>query len=164
MSAVFRQLLSTTLVLAMSSSTLVRSEQPRSAPPASSALGAISTPTEWKSREFRVSDYSDTRLLSALENGTRLENRKVTLVGVLSVDFEDTRLYLTKEAYGYLIDSSAINLSLTDVQIRACQKMQGKYVAVSGILIQDPASRLVGSVRLTMIQRIVIDAPSMPRR
>jgi hypothetical protein len=91
-------------------------------------------------------------------------NHKVTVVGVLSVEFEDVNLYLTKESYGYLNLSNAIALNLTTVQVSAIKAMQGKYVEVSGKVVADPSARLNGSVRIEEIARVSLGGPLVPRR
>jgi hypothetical protein len=118
---------------------------------------------EWFSPEYRNSEYPLIRLLTLLVNGQSLIGSKVMVVGVLSLEFEDTRLYLTKDSYTYHNIGNAIYLSLTPEQVAASKAMQGQYVEVSGTVVADRAAAIGGSVRLEQVKRVALGGPLLPR-
>lgn len=118
---------------------------------------------EWVSENYRNRDYPLVRLITLLVDGSALIDHKVTVVGVLSVEFEDTKLYLTKDSYGYFDTSNALALTLTSAQVSATKAMQGRYVEVSGMVAADPSAMTNGSMRIVEIVRVALRGPQTPR-
>jgi hypothetical protein len=119
---------------------------------------------EWRAPQFRPNDYPTVRLITLLVNGQSLINQKVTVTGVLSLEFEDTNLYLSKEAYRYLNTGNALSLTMTPSQQAASKGLQGQYAEISGTIAADPAALIRGSIRITSITRIALGGPIEPRR
>lgn len=103
------------------------------------------------------------RLVAVLVNGQQFLGRRVTVVGVLSVEFEDVNLYLSEDAYRYSDTSNSIGLTLTPAQLSALKSVQGRYIAISGAITSDSASKVSGSVRVGDIARVAMGGPSLPR-
>jgi hypothetical protein len=131
---------------------------------AEKAVQQESSRFEWVSKDYRNAAYPLTRLINLLVKGSSLIDRKVTVVGVLSVEFEDVNLYLTKEAYAYLNVSNAVALNLTTAQVSAIKAKQGQYVEVSGKVVADPSARVDASVRIEEITRVALGGPMVPRQ
>ena len=120
-------------------------------------------PFEWRSTNYKSGAYPSVRLLALLVDGRALLNRNVTVVGVLSIAHEDTRLYLSKEDYGFYNTSNSIYLSL-GTQESALKSLQGRYVQISGKIVEDGSSLFPNGVRISDVARVVLGGPLRPRQ
>lgn len=95
---------------------------------------------------------SVTTLLQLLTNPLPYDQRRIRVTGVLSVEFEDNRLYFSKEFFEAFYPQYAIDLRLPSGAVKASNRFQGKYVAVEGTFRVDSASRNHGIMEVTSLE------------
>jgi len=71
-------------------------------------------------------------LLQLLTNPVPYDQRYIQLMGVLSVDFEDNRLYFSKEFFDAFYPEYAVEIKLPSGALAASTRFQGKYVVLAG--------------------------------
>jgi hypothetical protein len=130
---------------------------------ATHAADSQSNRFEWRAAEYRGGAYVPARLLNLLVTGKALLGANVSVSGVLSLDFEDTRLYLTKEDYEFYNTANSIHLTLTKEQVGASAHLQGTYVEVSGRVVEDGSEPFPNSVGITDVKRLILQGPLKPR-
>lgn len=64
--------------------------------------------------------------------------KEIQVSGYLSVEFEDTRLYLNCASYRYLESTNSITVSLDDDSYEKLKKLQGSYVSAVGRFQSSP--------------------------
>jgi len=131
--------------------------------PAETSVGTRSKGA-WEATGFFVQDYPEARLLAVLVTPERYIGKKVTLTGVLSLDFEDRRLYLSKDEYAHALFSNALSLQMTDALERDLKFAHGKYAEVSGRLIKETTGIRGPSAIMVDIRRVLVVESVEPRR
>lgn len=100
--------------------------------------------------------YSNERLIALIADGSRFLGKQVTITGVLSVEFEDERLYLSREHYLHLITDNSIRVDLPKLDDKLARCLQGQYVNIYGTIARDEASAGTGSVIMMDLRRIAV--------
>jgi hypothetical protein len=113
----------------------------------------------WSSeRSYNVSAMRTT-VLQLMTTPTPFDGRTVRVVGVLSVEFEDHRLYFSKEFYDAFLPQYAIELRLPKGAEAASTQFQGKYVLVEGTFRIESGTASNGLIEVTSLE-----AAEEPRR
>jgi hypothetical protein len=97
------------------------------------------------------SSATNVTLLQLLTNPVAYAERYIAVRGVLSVDREDKRLYLSKEFFDAFFPEYAIEIELPAGAAAASTKYQGKYVTLQGTF----------SVRTTQFSQGVLHVTSL---
>lgn len=93
-------------------------------------------------------------MVAVLANPDQFDGKKVTLSGVLSLEFEDVSLYRDRDAYEYVSVTDGFILELSEEQVESAKGWQGQRVVVTGRFHRD---RFWGSFpgRLRDIERVI---------
>lgn len=122
-------------------------------------LPIIASPAEvkvsasgWSSERSHDAPAMRTTLMQLLSNPVPLDRHAVRVIGVLSVDFEDHRLYFSKEFYDAFLPQYAIELRLPSGAAAASKRFQGKYVVVEGTFKAQVDAMSSGAIEVTSLE------------
>jgi hypothetical protein len=105
-------------------------------PPIASAAEPLSeTNAGWSVSSSFDAPPTEVTLLQLLTNPSPYNGRYVQVMGVLSVEFEDNRLYFSKEFYDVFYPQYAIDIRLPKKALAASRRFQGKYVMLQGTFV-----------------------------
>jgi hypothetical protein len=90
--------------------------------------------------------------MQLLSNPVSLDRRAVRVIGVLSVEFEDHRLYFSKEFYEAFFPQYAIELRLPSGAVAPSKRFQGKYVVVEGTFRAQVDAMSNGAIEVTSLE------------
>lgn len=100
----------------------------------------------WSIKHIMAPPTEITSVISLIAAPEKYDRKPVRVRGVLSVDFEDERLYLNQEFYEALASEYAIDLEIPRDALMASKKMHGQYVLLDGIFVRER-----GGDRITVV-------------
>lgn len=106
----------------------------------------------WTSERSYDTPAKRTTVMQLLSNPVPFDRRAVRVIGVLSVDFEDQRLYFSKEFYDAFFPQYAIELHLPGGAVAASKRFQGKYVVVEGTFRAQVDAMSNGAIEVTSLE------------
>lgn len=83
-------------------------------------------------------------MIPVLAAPLRFDGRLIAMVGLLRLEFEGNSLYLDQMSHDYRIQANSVHLKLSDDQKTKLGALNGKPVAVLGLLKAGPCGHLGG--------------------
>lgn len=110
------------------------------------------SPSGWSSERLQYSSAVRTTVMQLLINPSKFDHRPVRVIGVLSTEFEDRRLYFSTEFYDAFLPQYAIDLRFPSGALAASTRFQGKFVMLEGIFQADGGSMNNGVIDVTLLE------------
>ncbi len=83
--------------------------------------------------EFEYNDYEYVSMINIIATPEKYDGKMIYVEGILSLEFEDERLYFSKETYKNWITQSSVRVRLSGEMKKSFKYMQGEYAIIIGV-------------------------------
>lgn len=82
-------------------------------------------------------DYDDISIMNLIVTPEKYDGKIVQVTGVLSLEFESSGLYLSKEAFEYNLPNASVTIEFPERIIGNFQNLNGEYVILEGLFASN---------------------------